>query len=399
MAVTLQDIMAARERIAPYVRHTDVTQMSLPRGGELLMKLENLQATGAFKVRGAANCLLQLSDEQKAAGVLAASAGNHAQGVARAAREMKLNATIVMPKAAPLSKIAATEHFGAKVVLYGENYDEACAYALNMAEESGATFIHPFNDERVIAGQGTLGLEIMEDVPDVGQILVPVGGGGLIAGIALAVKSVDPTIKVIGVEPKNAASMQSSLVAGRLVTLASAVTIADGIAVKTPGELTFELCRKYVDEIVTVDDDDIAKAILHLLEKGKIVSEGAGAAGVAAMLSGKVPLLEAAPTVALLSGGNIDVTMVARIIDKGLIRAGRKALIDTDVPDKPGQLAKLLALISTTGANIVSVQHDRIRPQMEIGMSAISVELETRDRNHVFEIKSLLEESGYRLNN
>lgn len=398
MSIVLQDIIAARERISPYVRHTDITQMSLPRGGELFIKMENLQATGAFKVRGAANCLLQLDEAQKKAGVLAASAGNHAQGVARAARELGVSATIVMPKAAPLSKIAATEHFGAKVVLFGDSYDDACAYALKMVEETGATFIHPFNDERVIAGQGTLGLEIMEDVPNVGQILVPVGGGGLIAGIAVAVKSVDPTIKVIGVEPKTAASMQSSLAAGRPVTLASASTIADGIAVKTPGELTFSLCQNYVDEIVTVDDDDIAKAILHLLEKGKIVSEGAGAAGVAAMLSGKVQLLEAAPTVALLSGGNIDVTMIARIIDKGLIRAGRKAIIDTEVPDKPGQLAKLLALISTTGANIVSVQHDRMRPDMNIGFSAVSVELETRDRSHVFEIKSLLEESGYRLN-
>ncbi len=397
MSITLEQIREARVRIAPYVRHTDMTQMTLPNGGELLIKMENLQATGAFKVRGAANCILQLTDGQKKAGVLAASAGNHAQGVARAARELGIAATIVMPEGAPLSKIAATERYGARVVLYGANYDDACAYALELVERTGATFIHPFNDEQVIAGQGTLALEILEDVPNVGQILVPVGGGGLISGIAIAIKNIDPTIRVIGVEPSTAASMQASLKAHRAVTLASAATIADGIAVKTPGDLTFRYCQEYLDDVVTVDDDEIAKAILHLLEKGKIVSEGAGAAGVAAMHAGKVQLLEDRSTVAVLSGGNIDVTMVARIIDKGLMQAGRKTIINTELTDKPGQLVKLLSSISATGANIVTVEHDRIRPDMSVSASAVRVELETRDRQHIFEIKALLEDQGYRL--
>lgn len=399
MSITLSDIKAARERIAPYIRHTDVTQMTLPTGGELHMKLENLQATGSFKVRGAANCLLQLTDEQRKAGVLAASAGNHAQGVARAARELGLDCTIVMPTGAPISKILATEHYGATVKLFGDSYDDACAHALSLAESTGATFIHAFNDERVIAGQGTLGLEILEDVPDVGQILAPIGGGGLASGIALAVKQSKPDVKVYGVEPTNAASMLASLLAHRAVTLAAADTIADGIAVKTPGELTFRCCEKYLDGIFTVDDDDIAGAILHLLEKGKIVSEGAGAAGVAAMLAGKLPLLEDRPTVAVLSGGNIDVTMIARIIDKGLVRTGRKTIIQTEITDRPGQLSELISCISGSGANIVSVAHDRGDPNMSITSSAVSVELETRGRQHVFEIKELLEDNGYRLSN
>jgi len=398
MPITLKDVREAQARIAPYIRRTDIAQMALPLGGEIYIKMENLQYTGAFKVRGAFNCMLQLTEEQRNAGVLAASAGNHAQGVARAANALSIACTIVMPMTAPLSKITATEQYGAKVVLSGNNYDDACAYALRLVEETGATFIHPFNDERVIAGQGTLGLEILEDVKDVGQILVPVGGGGLAAGVALAVKAVDPTVSVIGVEPKSAACMRCSIDAGRIVTLASSVTIADGIAVKTPGDITYPLCRDLLDDVITVDDDDIARAILHLLEKCKIVSEGAGAAGVAALLTGKArPLPDGRPTVALLSGGNIDVTMVARIIDKGLIRTGRKTLIRTTLSDKPGQLVKLLSIIATTGANIVAVQHDRMAADMNVTESAVEIELETRDRRHVFEIMSTLEDEGYRL--
>jgi threonine dehydratase len=397
MPITLDDIREAKTRIAPYVRRTDITQMQLPDGGDLYIKLENLQYTGAFKVRGAFNCILQLTEAQWKAGVLAASAGNHAQGVARAARELGLDCTIVMPAGAPLSKIAATEHYGAKVVLHGAAYDDAYVHALKLVEKTGATFIHPFNDERVIAGQGTIGLEILEDVP-AGQILVPLGGGGLAAGVAIAAKGIDPTIRVIGVEPASAASMRSSIQAQRIVTLASANTIADGIAVKTPGDLTYPLCRDYLDDVITVEDDDIARAILHLLEKCKIVSEGAGAAGVAALLSKKVPLLNDRPTVALLSGGNIDVTMISRIIDKGLLRTGRKTVIRTTLSDKPGQLVKLLSQISTTGANIVTVTHDRMAADMNVTELAVTVELETRDRRHVFEIRSMLEDAGYKLN-
>lgn len=394
MAVTLLDIMAAAERIKPCVRHTDVTRMRTP-GGELSIKLENLQYTGAFKVRGAANRILQLTDAERRAGVLAASAGNHAQGVARAARMINVKCTIVMPENAPLSKIAATEALGAAVVLHGVGYDAACAHALTLAAQSGATFVHPFDDDMVIAGQGTLGLEILSDVPDVKEILVPVGGGGLAAGVAIAVKESRPDVRVFGVEPASAASMQASIRAGKPITLASAVTIADGIAVRTPGEKTFRYCEQYLDGIITVDDDEIAASILYLMEKSKIVSEGAGAAAVAAALSGKRAISENGSTVALLSGGNIDVTMLSRIIDKGLIRQGRKAIIDTEIPDKPGNLARLVSFISETGANVVSVQHDRTRASMPIGTAEVSLELETRDEAHVRLIRSRLAEAGY----
>lgn len=396
MAITLDDIRAARQRIAPYIRETDITQMSV-RDNELYIKMENLQATGAYKVRGAFNCMLQLNAQQQKAGVMAASAGNHAQGVARAARELQLACTIVMPEGAPLSKVEATRQYGVNVVLYGSTYDDACAHALRLAEQSGATFIHPFNDERVIAGQGTIALEIFDELPEVRQLVLPVGGGGLAAGVAVAAKAVNPDIRIVGVEPQNAASMLASIQAGRIVTLATASTIADGIAVKTPGEVTYPYCRDLLDEIVTVDDDDIARAILYLLEKGKIVSEGAGAAAVAAVQAKKVAIAEGLPTVAILSGGNIDVTMIARIIDKGLIRSGRKAMIRTTLNDRPGQLVKLLAMISSTGANIVTVQHDRMAADMNVTESAVSVELETRDRRHVFDIKSMLEDAGYQL--
>ncbi|MDL2218094.1 threonine ammonia-lyase [Christensenellaceae bacterium OttesenSCG-928-M15] len=396
MAVTIADIQKAYERIRPYIRKTDVTQITMPKGGELYIKLENLQFTGAYKIRGAFNCMLQLNEKQKQAGVLAASAGNHAQGVARAARELALRATIVMPKGAPLSKIAATERYGAKVILHGDSYDDACAHALELAAQTGKTFIHPFDDERIIAGQGTLGIEILDQI-DAGTVLVPVGGGGLASGVSTALKALKKNIRVIGVEPENAASMSSSIRARRIITLPSSNTIADGIAVKTPGELTYPLCRDLLDEVVTVDEGEIANAILFLLEKGKIVSEGAGAATIAAVFSGKTPLDDKKPTVAVLSGGNIDVTMVSRIIDKGLIRSGRKTLISTQVGDKPGQLVRLLELISSTGANIVTVQHSRIDPHLNVTDSAVSVEIETRDKQHVFEIRNTLEDEGYRL--
>ncbi|MDL2235531.1 threonine ammonia-lyase [Christensenellaceae bacterium OttesenSCG-928-L17] len=395
--LSLSDIQAAAARIAPYVRKTDITHITLPKGGNLNIKLENLQYTGAYKVRGAFNCVLQLSDEQKKAGILAASAGNHAQGVARAARELQMKCTIVMPAGAPLSKVAATERYGANVVLYGELYDDACNYARKLEAETGMTFIHPFDDERVMAGQGTLGLEILEQCENLGMVLVPIGGGGLASGIATAIKSLKKDVRIVGVEPSNAASMSASISAGRIITLPSANTIADGIAVKTPGDNTYPLCRALLDEVVTVDEGDIANAILYLLEKGKIVSEGAGAASVAAVLAGKVTLPEGKETVALLSGGNIDVTMISRIIDKGLLRSGRKVIISTRISDKPGHLVRLLEFISTTGANIVSVSHDRSNAEMNITESSVSIELETRDRRHVFDIRSMLEDAGYQL--
>lgn len=398
MSVSFEDVEAAASRISPYIHLTDITQMPLPgKKDKLFIKTENLQVTGSFKVRGAFNRILQLTEDEKSKGVLAASAGNHAQGVALAAQTLEIPCTIVMPRTAPLSKIAATESYGAKVVLFGEVYDDAFNHALEIQEKTGATFVHPFDDEAVIAGQGTIGLEILRQLPKVEQVVVPIGGGGLAAGIALTVKTANPSIKVIGVEPKNAASMLASFKSRHPVTLASATTIADGIAVKTPGNLTYGICCKNIDEIVTVEDDDIANTILYLLEKTKIVSEGAGAATVAAALMGKIALN--VPTVAVLSGGNIDVTVVARIIDKGLLKAGRKFILFTLVADRPGQLAALLALVSGTGANVVMINHDRLAPFAPIGSTMIKLELETRDRQHVYEIRSLLEDNGYKIIN
>ena len=396
MSITLEDVAAAASRITSYIHLTDVTQMQVPGKKErLFIKAENLQVTGSFKVRGAFNRILQLTDEELSKGVLAASAGNHAQGVALAAHTLGIPCTIVMPRTAPLSKIAATEAHGAKVVLYGEVYDDAYNHAMELQSQTGATFVHPFDDDAVIAGQGTIGLEILHQMPGAAQVIVPVGGGGLAAGVALAVKSVRPSIKVVGVEPRNAASMLASIQSRHPVTLATAATIADGIAVKTPGDKTFAICKEYLDEVVTVEDDDIANTILYLMEKAKIVSEGAGAASVAAVLAGKISI--DVPTVAVLSGGNIDVTIISRIIDKGLLKAGRKMILSTLVADRPGQLAALLAVVSGTGANVVSVNHDRLAPFAPIGSTLVKLELETRDRNHVFDIRTLLEDNGYKI--
>lgn len=387
--LTLDDVKQAAQRLEPYIRRTAVTTLSLPNSKQnVFVKMENLQITGSFKVRGAMNRVLNLTQEERMRGVLAASAGNHAQGVALAAEQCGVPCTIVMPKTAPLSKIAATRDLGANVVLYGEVYDEACFYAYSIAEKSGAVFIHPFNDAFVIAGQGTIGLEILEKHPEIKQVIMPVGGGGLAAGIALTLKSIDPSIRVIGVEPKQAASMKECFSANRVVTLATVSTMADGIAVKTPGELTYAIFRKHMDNIVTVDDGEIANTILYLLEKAKIVSEGAGAAAIAAALSGKIDL--SIPTMAVLSGGNIDVTMIERIIDKGMAKQGRKLALITFIPDKPGHLNRVLGIISETGANIVSINHDRIATDVELGWSMVKFELETRDRNHEYEIRSAL---------
>ena len=383
MDITLSDIKAARRRISPYIHETDITSVTMPNG-TLYVKAENLQKTGSFKVRGATNKILQLSYEQKMRGVLAASAGNHAQGVAIAARNAGIACTIVMPKNAPLSKISATREYGATVVLEGDGYDDAYAHALKIEAQTGAVFIHPFDDYDVIAGQGTIGLEILDEHPTVEQILIPIGGGGLAAGVAFAVKSINPNIRVIGVEPTQAASMHKSLTQGKITTLASALTMADGIAVKTPGIITYALCKQYVDEIVEVSEDEIAAAILYLLEKAKIVSEGAGAAAVAAAISAKItPNLD---TVAILSGGNIDVTLISQIIDKGLMQAGRKVVIKVLLGDRPGQLVRLLEIISNTGANIVSIRHDRMHTSAPINYTVVDVVLETRNRDHISEI-------------
>ena len=396
--VTLGMVLEARERLKKVVRRTDLVPyrvLGVPGKNEIFIKTENLQHTGAFKLRGAYNKIAQLTEEERAHGVIASSAGNHAQGVALAASMFGVKATSVMPEGAPLAKIAATRAYGAEVVLSGLVYDDAYQKAMELQQETGAVFVHPFNDPQVIAGQGSLGLEIMDDEPDIGTVVVPIGGGGLISGIAVAIKSLWPNVKIIGVQAAGAPSMQQSLREGHPITLSSAHTIADGIAVKTPGDLTYELCQKYVDEVVTVDEDEICNAILTLLEKCKIVAEGAGAVSVAALLHNK---FKAEGKIAcLVSGGNIDVTTLQRILDKGLMKAGRLAQVCTLIEDRPGRLHRLLAVVSDSGANVVSIRHDRTNMESGIGMAMLELTLETHNQQHLDQVLATMEQNGYRI--
>ena len=394
--VSLGMILEARERLKKAVRSTDLVPsqiLAIPGRREVFLKTECLQYTGSFKLRGAYNRISMLTPEERERGVIASSAGNHAQGVALAAAKFGAKATIVMPAGAPLAKVAATRSYGAEVVLHGAVYDDAYAEACRIQQETGAVFVHPFNDPYVIAGQGSIGLEIMDANPDIDTVVVPIGGGGMASGIAAAIKLLHPEVKVIGVQAAGAPSMLESHRAGKIVTLKSAATIADGIAVKTPGELTFAMCEKYLDEIVTVDEDEIAGAILMLLEKCKIVAEGAGATSVAAVLyekfdtSGKVACV--------VSGGNIDVTTLQRILDQGLMKSGRMARIHTVIQDRPGHLARLLAVISESGANVVSIQHDRTSSGSGIGMALLDLLLETNDFEHLNRVHELMKENGY----
>ena len=359
------------------------------------MKTEDLQNTGSFKVRGAYIKIASLSEEERACGVIASSAGNHAQGVALAARAFGVPATIVMPAGAPLSKVKATRELGANVVLHGSVYDDAYAEACRIQQETGATFIHPFDDPMVIAGQGTIGLEIMDDLPDVDTIVVPIGGGGLASGVAAAVKMLHPNVRVIGVQAAGAAGMKASIEAGHVVSLATAKTIADGIAVKKPGELTFALCSKYLDEIVTVDDDEIAQAILFLMERGKMVAEGAGAAPVAAIINRKFDV--SGKVAAVISGGNIDVTMISRIIEKGLLRAGRMTKLRILMQDRPGQLEMASRIIAAEGANVMVVHHDRTDVDLDIRDAILEITMETQDREHAQRVIDALRASGFKV--
>lgn len=397
MTAILEEITRAGQTLSNVIYKTSLiydTTLSEISNNHVFLKMENLQRTGSFKLRGAYNRIANLTEEEKKRGVIASSAGNHAQGVALAAQIYGIAATIVMPKHAPLSKVKATQKFGAKVVLHGDVYDDAFAEAVKIQKESNATFIHPFNDPLVIAGQGTIGLEILEALPDVDIVAVPIGGGGLIAGIAAAIKQIRPSVKVVGVQTRNMPSMQESIARNQIVTVQGSPTIADGIAVKTPGEMTFEIIRRYVDEIVTVDEDEIASAILFLLEKVKTVSEGAGAVSVAAILN-RLSQYNDKKIVAVVSGGNIDVNILSRIIDKGLVKSGRKIFCDTVIPDKPGTLWRLLQLISNTGANILAVTHKRDKPDVLIGYASVEIELETADEEQVNAIKKLLEQNDY----
>lgn len=360
------------------------------------LKADCLQKTGAFKLRGAYYKLSTLTDEEKARGVIACSAGNHAQGVAFAARDMGIPATICIPAGAPLSKIEATRSYGANVVLVPGVYDDAHAEAVRLRDEQGLTFIHPFDDERVMAGQGTIGLEIAEQLPDVDAVLVPIGGGGLIAGVASALRQLKPACRIIGVQAAGAASMADSLRAGHILTLPEVHTVADGIQVKTPGEKTFAICREAVDEVVTVGEAEIASAILTVLERQKLMVEGAGAVGVAAAMYGELDL-RGKTVCALLSGGNLDVTMLERIITRGLAREGRTVGFSTVLPDRPRALAGLLGIVSELGANVLEVSHERSSLKADLGSTVVHLLVETRNRAHVDELFDALHREGYQL--
>ena len=393
--ISLEMLYDARRVLKDVARTTPLSEAT-KIGKGIYIKSENLQLTGSFKLRGAYYKIHCLTPEEKAKGVIACSAGNHAQGVALSASMSNIKSIICMPAGAPIATVEATKKYGAEVVLVPGVYDDAYAKAVELTEQNGYTFAHPFNDERVIAGQGTIGLEILEQLNDVDTVVVPIGGGGLISGVAYAIKSIKPECKVIGVQAAGAASMYVSRKNGAPTELSSVSTIADGIAVKKPGDLTFELCSKYVDDIVTVSEDEIASAILKLMECQKTVSEGAGAVSVAAVMFGKVPT-EGKKTVCVVSGGNIDVTMLSRIITKGLSKSGRMCEITTKVMDKPGQLISLLQVVSDTGANIIRVNHSREAKLSDVTNCVVTMTLETRDPEHVKEIENALLAKGYEL--
>lgn len=397
--VTVRDIVAARARIAGSIVETPCA-FSRPLGdrtsASLHLKLENLQRTGSFKARGASNKLLLLDEASRRKGIVAASAGNHAQGVAYAASRLGIDACIVMPKSTPLVKVSATRGYGARVELTGLGYDDAFERALEIAGNEGRVLVHPFDDEAVIAGQGTVGLEILEQVPDLEAVVVPVGGGGLLGGIACAIKSLRPEVAVYGVEAKAMASMAAALAAHGPVTLPAARTIADGIAVRTVGVLTQALSARYVDGVVHVDDEEIAEAILALLEGEKTVAEGAGAAALAAVLHDRLPLA-GKRVVVVISGGNIDVNVVSRIVDRGLVKSGRLMRCRVTLPDVPGALARLLAAIGERSANVLQVHHDRLAARVGLGQAAVDLVLETRGFEHVAEVEGAITGAGFTL--
>ena len=393
--ISMEMLQDARRVLSPVINQTPVLHApGLVPDCSFYLKADCLQKTGAFKLRGAYYKIATLSDQEKRRGVIACSAGNHAQGVGFASRDMHIPATICIPAAAPISKIQATRSYGANVVLVDGVYDDAYAEAVRLRDEQGLTFIHPFDDYRVMAGQGTIGLEILEQLPDVDVILVPIGGGGLISGLAYAVKHLKPSCQVIGVQAAGAASMVDSLEAGHILTLPSVHTIADGIQVKTPGDLTFEMCRQYVDKVVTVSETEIAGAILSVLEKQKLVAEGAGAVGIAAAMYHKVNI-EGKKVCALLSGGNVDVTMLERILTRGLAKEGRTVTFSTVLPDQPDALASFLEVVSSLGANVLDVSHERRNTRAAIGSCVVQLSLETRDKAHIQEILSSLRRKGY----
>lgn len=394
--LTLDKIYSARFALNSVLRHTDLIKTSLREDCEVYLKPECLQVTGSFKVRGAYYKISQLSEEEKARGVIACSAGNHAQGVALAAQKNGIRANICIPDGAPISKVEATKSYGAQVTLVKGVYDDAYRKAVELQQESGATFIHPFNDENVIAGQGTIGLEILDELADADVVVVPVGGGGLISGVAFAVKSLNPRCKVYGVQSAGAPSMVKSLQEHKIQKLDSVSTIADGIMVKEPGDLTYDLCSRYVDDVVTVTDDEVSTAILALIEKQKMIAEGAGAVSLAAVMFDKIDV-KGKKVVAVISGGNIDVTILSRVIGRGLLKTGRSAEFTIELPDKPGQLMAVSSIVAGLGANVVAVHHDHAGEDHDITACTLRLCVETRDHEHVQCIRQALEQAGYRL--
>ncbi len=395
--IQLSDIQAALERIRANIRVSPCPRsetFSELTNNSIFLKLDNQQRTGAFKERGALNKLLTLSPDERSRGVIAASAGNHAQGVAYHAGRHNIKARIVMPLPTPLTKVSATRAYGADVLLHGTNYDEAYERAVELSKDDRLTLIHAFDDDAVIAGQGTLGLEILQQHPSIEVIVAPIGGGGLIGGIACAVKETNSAVQIFGVQPSRIPSMKAAVTEGRPVTLSSAKTIADGIAVRRAGERTLPLVQKYVDDIVTVEEEEIANAILLLLEREKTLAEGAGAAAIAAVLNRKLPL-QGKRIAVLVCGGNIDVTLLSRIIERGLVKDGRLVRLRVHLPDYPGALHRLTGILAEHRANIVETAYDRAYHGVNLGDTAIDITMETRGPEHIEELLTALGNAGY----
>ena len=395
--LTLDKIYKASHVLRSVIRKTDLIHAPLVNpDSEIYLKTENLQITGSFKVRGAYYMMSQLTEEEKARGVIACSAGNHAQGVALAAAKNHIKSLICLPDGAPISKVEATKSYGAEVCMVNGVYDDAYKKALELKEEKNYTFVHPFDNEDVIAGQGTIGPEILEQMPDVEAVIVPIGGGGLISGVAFAIKNLNPNIKVYGVQASGAPSMRNSIRDGKIECLDHVSTIADGIAVKEPGEHTFQYVSQYVDEIVTVTDDEISAAILALIERQKLIAEGAGAASVAAAMFNKVPI-QGKKTVCLVSGGNIDVTILSRVIKRGLLMSGRTCMLNIELLDKPGQLKLVSEIIADMGGNVISIHHERANEGSDVNGCFLRITMETRDYNHIQQIRDALTKAGLKL--
>jgi threonine dehydratase len=398
MTVTLPEIEAARARLKDIILPTPIiaeARISREIGGSVHLKAECLQKSGSFKIRGAYNKISQLSDDEKKRGVVAASAGNHAQGVALAARMLGIKATIVVPEIAPLTKVNATRGFGAEVVLHGATFDEAVSHSRELQKREGYTYVHAFDDEQVLAGQGTIGLEIIDDLPDVSTVVVPIGGGGLVSGIATAVKALKPDARIIGVQAREAAWVSPSLAAGHAVKVEIGQTIADGIAVKTPGELTLPVIRELVDDVVEVTEEEIARGIFFAVQNNRLVVEGAGAAALGALLARKIDIQPDDTVCVVLSGGNIDANLLARVLEQVLVRQGRYILLKLLVLDRPGMLAALLNTVAETRANVIEVFHRRAMWLAPLGRVGIEMLLEVRDNLHARDVQQHLEEAGY----